>query len=491
MFAAHQTPATRRILDGVLLLSLLVVAGVTTFYAAYAPASADDYCRAALRLPGSWWDGAVANVADTYRTWSGRWVAHGIYGALFSRLGITSIRYNLLIALSPILWMVFFGSIIHIVFRDSLSRARKLYLAAVVSAVYFAGLPGASETWFWLTGWFEYQLAVVACGLCVVVAVTFVDARSRVRQASAVIGASALAILTPGLHEIAGLMVLLLLSLGVIAARLRRRNDVAVALGVVFMAGAIGLAINLFAPGTAGRVAIGKAAGTWAQPNLVSAVKATFVEPRVTPLHWLGDTGLIWLTFLTVTSPWFYRVRPQWTNWNVSRRLLRPVIVLPIFGLAATILCVFVVAYGQGGTPPNRVLDIAYALFVAMWLGSIAAIPVSDTVLGYLEAPPTRVLNVIAGVMLPISLVTAPNVSGGIADLHYVQTAMAPAIRMRDRDVRSRVAAGEKDLVLDPITYSMRLYFWYDLALDPADWRNVCFSQYYGVNSVRVASRRR
>jgi hypothetical protein len=489
MFATDHEPYVRRILDVLLVGSVAVVCLVSMFYTAYAPAAADDFCRSIGVGNGSWFDQILAAVDGSYREWSGRWATHAIYAAVFPYLGITTARYNLLLSLSLVLWIVFFFIFLQIFFRGTMSTWRKIMLATTLAATYFAYMPVPGETWLWLTGSIEYQLPslVMAITLAMLTGTWFLGS-SNVRRQIVVVAASLLALVVTGLNELVGLILFGLILVGLIAAASRGRRDVTIAVAFVAVVAAVGIAINVLAPGSEARIAHEQQAGNWPDSSrLTSVVREAFLEPGVTPVAWLRSSWFLWLSMLCLTSSWFAQARPSWVDWRwpLWRPISTSACVAPLVGIVGVHLCVLVVTYGQGVRPPFRVLNVVYSLLVVSWIASMAALP-SHVRLAAKEGVVSRLVNVIAGVMLPLSLVTSPSVLRGIVDARWVLQDQVPALEARDREIRARVAAGETEISLDPISYSSTMFFWRELAADPRDWRNNCFALYYGAGSVAV-----
>jgi hypothetical protein len=301
------------------------------------------------------------------------------------------------------------------------------------------------------------------------------------REIASIVPAMALALLVTGFNELVGLFLLGVLMVGAALALVWRRWDVAAALAAVSVATVAGLAFNFLAPGTAIRAA----QDFPNQHDLAYAIRLTFLEPDYAPASWLGDARLIWLAIALASSPWFLARLPAWTNWTLPgpKPLSQWLVVVPLIALIAVHLAALAVNFAQGTPPFLRVLNIIYAAFVIGLIASIAAIGAAAR--ASLDGHPSRFLSLVAGIMLPVSLVTGPNMMRAMADLPKVVTAWRPAIEARDGDIRRRAAEG--DIKLAPIhDRPPRLFYWYELGSDPAEWRNACIARYYGVRSIAV-----
>ncbi|MEQ1731872.1 MAG: DUF6056 family protein [Vicinamibacterales bacterium] len=269
-------------------------------------------------------------------------------------------------------------------------------------------------------------------------------------------------------------------------ASLRQRRDVAAAFGCVAAIVAGGIAINFMAPGTTTRVSGEISNGTWlGRSALIFAVKTSLFEPGKAPIEWVGDARIAWLSLLLSTSPWFLRCRPQWVDWKLPGPKLVSLWIagIPLFGLLGLHTLVFLVTYGQGPAPA-RVMDVLYAMFIVGWMATLASIAKEPFIQPM--AAFSRRLNILAGVMLPLTLMAAPNTMRALFDANVVRSYWYPAMEQRDAEMRTRVAGGEKDIQLTPITFQPRMFFWYELDPKTEDWRNQCFVEYYKGRTVWV-----
>jgi hypothetical protein len=296
--------------------------------------------------------------------------------------------------------------------------------------------------------------------------------------------ASVIAIIVTGFNELVGLILLGVLFFGMILALGFRRLDATIGFAAVFTATLFGVAVNLLAPGTAVH-----GAESPNPYNLLTAIRLVFTTPGQAPLQWLGQPTMVWVTVLLVTSPWFLKNLPAWVRkpsplpWPLSHWL----VLIPLIGLVAVHCTLFAADYAQGFNAPTRILDITYAVFLIGWLASLIPLGLlaADNSLPY--QPVGKALHLIAAVMLPLSILTAPNVMAGVSNSAMTARVFAPAVAEREAQMRAGAAIGTKLINLRPINASPALFFWSDLSQDPNDWHNKCFARYYQVGAVRVS----
>ena len=80
-----------------------------------------------------------------------------------------------------------------------------------------------------------------------------------------------------------------------------------------------------------------------------------------------------------------------------------------------------------------------------------------------IEGNVLRAINVVAAVMLPVTILIAPTTVHAAIELPAVIKSWRPALDARQRRIRELASQGHTDLVLAPIAFSPAMYFWSDL----------------------------
>ena len=430
-----------------------------------------------------------------YNNWSGRWAVHTIYAFAFPHIDLLSINYNLLIALSAPIWCLIFYIFLHILFRKSLDTKQKVLFAILLCAIYWVGIPDAGNTWYWLTGSTEYQLPFLVMSLSLLVLTgSWITGAALLPKIGGVILGVALAFLVTGLHEIAGLLLFGCLAVGSLFAITRKRWDVAgiYVLTMVVIAG--GLILNLSAPGDAIRAVIDYPNAN----NPAFAVRA-LISPRTSPIGWLGDARLLCLTVLLLTTPAFLKLRPEWTTWKLPLPgpLSSMAVAVPMIALAAVTGGAFVVAFAQGMDVPPRVLNLLYATLIIGWVASL--IPAAGLIGAHVQTlgqtpvqtpgqtpgPIFRAVNLGAAILLPVTLLIAPNTLQSVNDLATVRP-WRSALDAQFADISRRAAAGEKNVVVKPIGLDPKTYSWNEIGPDPEYWENLCLAVYFDLATIHA-----
>ncbi|MFZ2030342.1 MAG: DUF6056 family protein [Vitreimonas sp.] len=478
MLYGHLPRRTARALTAALLAALGAVTLMMLAYAYYAAPNADDFCRAALSgdMSQIW-----AHVQHNYADWSGRWVVHAFYFAVFPHLPISTHVYGALVATSALIWFAVCYLATRILFRDLMSWREKALLAFVLAAVLWSGEPGLGETWTWLTGLCEYEAPFLFLMLCLsALTSSWVAKPGIASKLFAAVTASLFAILVTGINELVGVLLVGLIVVGGVLALLRKRLDVAAVLAVTLLVTLVGLAINVSAPGTAVR-----AGEDFPHAHdLFYALRLTLLEPGYAPLQWLTDPRLMLMALVLLSAPAFLKLRPAWAEWRLPLRgalalMVVAALVITLVGANAALL---LVNYAQGIPTPGRILNIVFAFFIVGCFVTLAA--AAPLFRSQAESPVLRMLSIAAGIALPLALITSPNFLTAAADLKLAAGQWRPAVDSRDVAIRAQPG---RDVAVAAIPQHPRLYFWNDLSPDPAGWRNVCMSNYYRVHSLRAA----
>lgn len=465
-----------------LLASALTFVGVLSVVLAFlSVATYDDFCRGA-------WSKDIGSLFDRvwheYSTLSGRWAAHALYALTFPYLGITSLNYNLLLVLSGPIWFAIFYSFLHIFLRGTLSWKNKAIFSAILTAIYWVGMPGSRETWYWMAGSIEYQIPFLFVALTLLLLTSaWVTRGSLWIRLSATTSAALLAFLVTGFSELCGVVLLGCLAIAIFLAVARNRIDLAAIFGLVTVIAIVGLIINLRAPGISVR-----AAQDFVAPNNFPFAIRSLIDPDISPLAWLGDIRLICLALFLLTSVRFSKISPDWAEWKLP--LPGPfssmAITAPAIGLVAVLGTMFAVSYAMGPVPPLRVLNLIYAALVIAWVGSLVSLAPLVNGDALCSNKLVRNMHAFAAILLPITLMIAPATLRSVKQLPSIAMDWRPLIDARDREIRERVAAGERDLTLAPIELRPSVYFWEELRLNPRYWRNQCMADYYGADKISV-----
>ncbi len=408
-----------------------------------------------------------------------------IYGLIFPAFDHTSINYTLFISISLPLWIISFWFAIRLLWGDAKGQIRNLLLATLLTAVYWTMLPAPGQTWYWATGHVEYQLPFLLSVICLSVLGTYFAAPgSGLRNAILAIVVSGLAFIVTGLNELIALFLAALLGIGAVLAATHRLRGNAALIVLILAVTVIGLYISTSAPGNRIRLDTDfPNSGTLA--GFLSAMTYGLGQSA---LHWVLDIKVWALAAILLLSTDISGSSPAWAR----SRPPKPMHFLPwwVICLVVTLAAAFAgratVAYGQGSPLPGRVSNILLAWFLIGLIATLAA--VGPRLVQWFARRPGRhqVYGAAAGLALVFALLAAPNSRYAISDLSET-LAWRDTEERRYAQIRDNIAAGETNIVLAPIGFTPRLFFWRELSEDPDHWRNQCMAREFGADTIGVS----
>ena len=350
--------------------------------------------------------------------------------------------------------------------------------------------PGPGDGLFWFTGAVENLLPAALGGA--VVALLARSARTsglaRVAlRAAALVGALAV----PGLHELHGLSLCLVLVAATVLVATTRTSGAGGAWAVwpwaaCAVLSVLGAAVVVVAPGNAER------ARFYPPPHLLVAARITAAEVARDLPAWALSVPLLAATALFVAHPSVRAARPAWVARALggSRGWL-----VPALTLALVVGGLFVPSYALSSPPAGRTLSGVYLMFLLGWFAS--AFVLTRGWVGRADGADrpdahssARRLARVAALVLAASLVAQGNTRLGLADLVRHVGPWRAAMRARYATLRASQSPAERVagvVVLPRVPRAPDVFFAEDIEERPAAWRNACVAGYFGVPGVALA----
>jgi hypothetical protein len=433
----------------------------------------DDFCRAAAVPatqfpPAVFPTGLIPSVVWTYNNWSGRWASIGLETVVLGALPVTHFYpvWIILIALVSV-WLIYFAAR-----RFGCRPSAALLLTALLAGIYWANMPSIAEGVFWVTGAIENVLSLaLAVALLALLSSSNAD---RPLKAWRFAIAAALAFAAPGMHELVGLILVLVLTLSTAVIFIRKRPDRLTWLAICLIA-CLGFAIVVVAPGNAIRALYQYSLYDPQKGNI--RVVGSFLKVSLEYLlPWLLDLKLWMLCAIVVFDPAFQSFRQGIPSIN------RKVAV----GLQACIL--FLVVAGPIWTlkspPPARTLDLISGVFL---IGSLAVAVVVSKALPEVSIPRLRApfLSLIV-FLIAVLIAASPNNAMVAMDLISGRTQGWNA-QLTQRFATLKASDAHSEVLVDSLDRNHpNSYFGGDIGPNPGTWSNRCVAQYFGVASVKV-----
>lgn len=236
--------------------------------------------------------------------------------------------------------------------------------------------------------------------------------------------------------------------------------------------------INMAAPGNAVR------GGNYNGLGAVSSILKSFESAFLYCTKWMDLFTLLMLLFLVPVL------------WNVTRKLN---FKFPLPGLVA-LYCFCILAsgftssyYGMGSEGLSRthnVIKTTYLFFLV--LNEVYLIGWAQKKCEVVREAKLHTGYLLVIVLLMVcSVFFAENRAGTFttyASAYYVKTNEAPMFYAEYMERRAILEGEEQDIILQPYVNRPWLLYVDDIKEDPSDWRNMGVREWYGKNSVRLAS---
>ncbi len=469
------TPA--RILAWIAHALVLGMAGGLLFFA---HPQADDLYRAARTRDL----GLAKAVYEEYVGWSGRWLGTGLSYAVSS---IADVRRHYTLSLCVIALIVW--AAIWFLIRRAMGKAMSSGMALALSvsfvALYWTGMPGPGQTFYWFTGGLENLLGVALpmVLLAILIGLPTRDGPTANRW-MAIVLAVLLALILPGLHELYGLLLCIVLALSTaIAWRSLHANRWIWTAATV--AAGVGLFIVIHAPGNSERQEtqhFEAHAGA-----VLKFVAQTTVHLAV---RWIVDARLLAASLLFALHPRIRPLRPAWLKLeNAHWKWLFPLATLGllVIGCAAPLW--------KTGRLEERTASALYMIFLIGWFLTLFVWTRTPTGL----APPSPALMRRASIALAlfsVCLVTLPDrrlssgkpaVASWGRDLFTRTPAYDRAMQSRYRNIQAALDAGEKSVTIHALPAGVEPWLFMHADVAESGYRYDDTVEFYGLKSLHIS----
>lgn len=447
-------------------LVLIVACGLF----AYTHPIADDYSRAGRVKELGFW----GSVHFEYFQWSGRWVGTGLEYLSPAVADISRVYPYWVVSAA-----IVFAACLHF-FLATVLQLRVLGLKALLLTVsflclYWTGMPSVAETFYWFPGAAETHGAI-AFTLLILAALLRTGQMRTGGRIVLTVALALLVIITDGMHEMFGMLLCMLLAIGAFVSY-RRKTGTAWLWGVVLVAAVAGILVVVLAPGNAFRLA------KWPNRGQVGLTLSLAWEQALAAIPmWLRDGKLWAATLALLLVPGLNTISPTWCR----NSTIRWKIWIPVIWVAALGICFCGTGWAMGDRMPPRVRNAVYMIFLIGWL--LTAMAWSAPWRSRLQelAPAFQAVAATAVIVWSLSLVTIGNTPAAYADFRTAAPEWDRFIRQRDDKIRTAVAAGATDLIVDRPPVGVQSYYPYDLSSDPSHWVNDGWAKWFGLKTIRV-----
>lgn len=460
------------------LLLVLLAAAVAPFFLLthYAHPSADDFCYGALFRQEGFWN----HIKGEYLGWKGRYTAI-FFTAAYHKAGGMLATYGLALSLLLASLLLALYAFVRSLTEAAASRARTLFIAAGLAALYLGTMPKVPAGLYWIDGALQYQLG----GVFLLLSFAALFTLYRTGAASSAWLACISIFLAIGTSELA--MITLVVLTAILACnRAVVHGQHRLPWSAVAVATLLSTALLVLAPGNAVRA---EHASPDAGQFWYAFSHATYHAGRQLA-SWLANPGL-WLAtaaFIPTALRLVYldgiRKAAGWTGFLVVLGLVPALIWSYFFGLW----------WAAGTNPPGRALNLIYLVLLAGWFAGVLELIGAigrQRRLVFTEQvfpAPLRLANLAVAPLFVGFLVLQGHTRTAVADLLY----RAPEYDRVMQDRYTRIArekespdnGGRPAVRLAAVGDPPRVLMYTDIQADPGNWRNGCFARYFGLKSV-------
>jgi len=462
------------------LAACLAVAVLFALLGQYAHPSSDDFCMAA----GVERFGLLAQLWQHYFEWSGRYSGNAFYAIYPLILGLFD-GYGYIAVFMITLLFVAAAFFLSMLFQISIFSRLVLLSSVGFVSVYLLGLISPASSLYWMAGALSYQTAnvllLIILGLMIHVA--------RLQQLSrayrlplamllVVIG------IAMGANE-TSMLAITALAFVAFAVRLRSGWPILKPWLIVLLTALICFAVVYLSPGNAVR-----AADFPLRHGFMRAVNGSVFTGLQALWIWFSNPVLITGSLLAAVA--LFRLN------HLAARPLQVTNAWIVLLLLCTLLLPIVLQlpawWAMGGWPPPRTLDAIYFLFLLSWFATVGAIALrlSGTATSGPRKRPKPGFAAFAVTLVALGFTWAVLASPALQrvkhDLFQAASPWSGYMHQRYRQIDQAVADGRLDLVVADYeqAYPVSLYF-NDIMRKPWHWRNRCYADYFGLNTIRRA----
>lgn len=417
--------------------------------------------------------GIIPYTAHIYSHWSGRWAGVGLETMLLSTTPLPSAYPWLVLILVVAQCLLLYFAVWELIVNVRWA----LYFSVVIALVYWAGMPSPQQGIFWIPGAVESQLPLTVMSLlfALVLSQHLTDAKQSTLLVT--IGVAVLGFLTPALHELAGGILVLALSL-VTATTFVSRSSLRKLWLIAWTAAVVGFLVVFIAPGNAIRMA-----HTPNRGNYSTVIHEVLAAAQYYALPWCLDFKHWLLAVLLWVDPHVASLREKLSGLSSVPAIgafLLSWISLIMIAIGSTV-------WYSGSNAPGRTMDMIYGMFLMGWV-ALAFLMIRPHPAVSIQ-PAHRAIVVAGSLFLLCALVaTSDNTERSIGDVIHGR-AKTWGAELNHRYAVLKSAEQNADIVVPPISdfAKQSTLFWVDIGEDPNLWANRCLAKYYGLASVRIS----
>lgn len=425
---------------------------------------------------------------EHYMTWTGRYFSNWMMAINPYSLTSKSVYYPLTML---VLFFVFTSSLYFLLktalrlFDPHNEKIKKtaFCIMIIVTALFLHKMPRTTDSFYWFAGASSHLLpmSLILCAVALylsnlhalVAKPSMVKAKANASTLLSILAVAAISFIVSGSNETLALQWIFVLFFGLFYKKIIfKRWDWTLFLPLLIAL--IGFAILYFAPGNAIRAKELKGG----HDILLLLVK---------PWGLIVETGVRYISIALLVAlicafPTFKRYNQRLPNFLKESPSL---MLLGFFGLGLFALTFVPSVWTMGGLPPRRVLNNMY--LIVLLYGSFLLIVFAHR-LAFLDRWTTKVTDRLSErqlkVVFLVGLLFFFNNFYAWKDLFQLPSFLSA---INQRELLVSVANEKTDLVVPPLGYFPTTFFYEDITTKTEDYRNIVFSEFYKLKTVRLS----
>lgn len=468
------------------LLVAICVAVLLVFIllAQYAQPSSDDFCMAS----GVAEHGLVRQLWNHYFEWSGRYSSNALYAIYPVIFGLFD-GYQYIPAL--LLLGLFFSTAFFLaaIFRVRIYARPVLLSSLGFVCVYLLGMMSPASSLYWMAGAMTYQTANILLFLIAALMIRLAERQKhQTGYSGLLVGLLLLMVVAIGANETVMLALTGLALLGFIF-HLRSGWVILKPWFLIIAVTLVCFAIVYFSPGNTIR-----AADFPLRHDLARSTQGSLSVGLKILWLWLSSPVLM-VSSLLVPFAISRLILLSGRTFAVSKTMI---VVLMLSTFVMPVVLQFPAWWSMGGWPPARTVDAIYFLFLVSWYLTIGAFT-----LRYLQknkwSPLKQPYHPVSAVVLLLltgvfTAVILQSKAYQLAktDLFLLARPYHEYLNARYQQIEQAKAAGQHYLAVADYQQELpRTIFFNDIMRDPDHWRNVCYADYFGLERIKIQTKRK
>ncbi|HMS65167.1 MAG TPA: DUF6056 family protein [Ignavibacteria bacterium] len=291
-----------------------------------------------------------------YNEWSGRYFSNSLFS--INPLYFQSfIGYKILTLFIMILFIYILYSLISVLTKNSLTKKEKVLITLSVLFLYLYSMPAVSQSFYWMTTAFVYQIGIILLMLFILLYTKITDSEKTSSVTFLTVLSLVTLILIEGCSEMSMISGIIIVSL-MIFYKFISEKKINARLIIYILTIVVCVSVFLSAPGIKVRSTFYPDAH-----QLIPALVTTTKSLLTNLISWLFLSPLIFITFLAL--PALFKIVTD--SGKKQNSIFKNPVYVSIGLLGILFMLFFAPVWSIGSVPFNRTINMIYFIFLCGW----------------------------------------------------------------------------------------------------------------------------